>query len=47
MGITKVHDRVRIYFGEKYGMRIESEPDEGTTVYIRMPKLEEEPHESR
>ena len=47
IGMKNVNDRVRIYFGEKYGMRIESEPDEGTTVYIRMPKLEEEPHESR
>lgn len=41
IGIKNVNDRLRIYFGEGYGLTIESVPDEGTTVKIRMPKIEE------
>ncbi len=39
IGIKNVNDRIRIYFGEQYGVSIFSEPDEGTTVQIRMPKV--------
>ncbi len=46
-GMKNVNDRVKIYFGERYGIRIESELDEGTTVYIRMAKVEGENYESR
>lgn len=42
IGIKNVNDRIKIYFGEKYGIKIESELDEGTKVIIRMPKLEKE-----
>lgn len=41
IGIKNVNDRIKIYFGEEYGITIESEPDEGTCVRIRMPKVEE------
>lgn len=41
IGIKNVNDRIKIYFGEEYGITIESEPDEGTCVSIRMPKVEE------
>lgn len=47
IGIKNVNDRVKIYFGEQYGMKIESELDEGTKVPIRMPKLEEDSYEAR
>ena len=47
IGMKNVNDRVRIYFGEQYGMKIESEPDVGTKVCIRMPKLREETYEYR
>ena len=47
IGMKNVNDRVKIYFGERYGMHIESEPDVGTKVYIRMPKLLEEGDEHR
>lgn len=48
IGMKNVNDRVKIYFGERYGMEIKSEPDVGTTVYIRMAKVEEEDsYESR
>lgn len=41
IGIKNVNDRLRIYFGEKYGLRITSELDVGTSVEIRMPKIRE------
>jgi len=39
IGIKNVNDRIKIYFGEKYGLTIISVPDEGTRVDIRMPKV--------
>ena len=39
IGIKNVNDRLRIYFGEGYGLKITSELDEGTCVEIRMPKV--------
>ena len=41
IGIKNVNERIKIYFGESYGLTIESEPDEGTSVKIRMPKIKE------
>ena len=40
IGIKNVNDRIKIYFGEEYGLTITSELDEGTCVDIRMPKVE-------
>ena len=42
IGIKNVNDRLKIYFGKQYGLRIESVPDEGTCVEIRMPKVRQE-----
>ena len=39
IGIKNVNDRLRIYFGPGYGLSIDSVPDEGTTVTIRMPQV--------
>lgn len=47
IGIKNVNDRIRIYFGEEYGITIESEPDEGTCVTIRMPKVEGDGYETK
>ena len=47
IGIKNVNDRIKIYFGEEYGITIESEPDEGTCVSIRMPKVGEGGYESK
>ena len=47
IGIKNVHDRIRIYFGEEYGLHITSEPDEGTCVAIRIPKLKEGDYEGK
>ena len=37
-GLKNVNDRIRLLYGEKYGIRIFSAPDEGTTVVMRFPK---------
>ncbi len=42
IGIKNVDDRLKIYFGQDYGIRIDSVPDEGTRVMIRMPKVRRE-----
>lgn len=42
IGVKNVDDRLKIYFGPRYGIAIESAPDEGTRVHILMPKVREE-----
>lgn len=42
IGVKNVNDRLKIYFGEKYGLCIESELDVGTTVTVRIPKIDKE-----
>lgn len=37
IGVRNVNERIRLYFGEDYGLSIESEPDEGTVISIRLP----------
>ena len=39
IGIRNVQQRIQIYFKGDYGVRIESELDEGTTVQVRIPKI--------
>ena len=39
IGVKNVNDRLKIYFGNQYGITIHSALDEGTTVRIRMPKI--------
>lgn len=39
VGLVNVNNRIRILFGREYGLSVESEPDEGTTVTIRMPAV--------
>ena len=41
-GVRNVHRRIRLTFGEGYGLTIMSEPDEGTLVRIRLPALTRE-----
>jgi len=41
IGIKNVNDRLQIYFGRQYGLRITSELDVGTCVEIRMPEIKE------
>ena len=42
IGFRNVHRRIRLTFGAGYGLTIFSEPDDGTTVRIRLPALDEE-----
>lgn len=39
IGLSNVHQRIQLYFGKEYGLLIESELDEGTTVHIHLPRL--------
>ncbi len=45
IGIKNVNDRVKIYFGERYGVTITSELDEGTRMELHMPKIMEDDYE--
>ena len=47
IGFRNVHQRIRLTFGEPYGLTIYSEPDAGTTVRIRLPALTEPPGEKK
>lgn len=40
IGLKNVHERIKLYFGEEYGLEVYSEPDEGTTIRIHMPSIE-------
>ncbi|WP_199615355.1 cache domain-containing sensor histidine kinase [Paenibacillus alkalitolerans] len=37
VGVRNVHERIRLYYGDKYGLDVESELEEGTTVNIWIP----------
>ena len=39
IGLSNVHQRIQLYFGKRYGLEIESELDEGTTVHIHLPQV--------
>ena len=39
VGLINVHKRIMLRFGRQYGLMIESEPDEGTTVTIHLPAV--------
>ncbi len=37
IGVKNVNERIKLYFGESYGLTIWSEPDEGTIIEIHLP----------
>ncbi|WP_077610534.1 sensor histidine kinase [Clostridium sp. Marseille-P2415] len=39
IGVKNVNERIKLYFGEKYGLTIDSEPDEGTAITIHLPAV--------
>lgn len=39
VGLVNVNNRIQILFGKEYGLFVESEPDEGTTVSICIPAV--------
>lgn len=40
IGLRNVHERIQLCYGRPYGLTIFSEPDVGTTVRIRLPRVE-------
>lgn len=40
IGVMNVKERIQLYFGEEYGMHIESNPDIGTKVVLTFPAIE-------
>lgn len=43
IGLSNIHNRLRLLFGERYGIAIESKPGQGTTVTLRLPQLPSTP----
>lgn len=41
LGLDNVNHRIRLNYGDGYGLRFDSERDEGTTVTLRLPLLRE------
>jgi len=41
-GLACIHNRIRLFFGEKYGLEISSQEGQGTKVTVRIPRLEGE-----
>lgn len=39
IGVRNVHERIRLYYGENYGVKIVSEVDEGTEVLLHLPAM--------
>jgi len=39
VGLVNVNNRIQILFGKEYGLTVESELDEGTTVSVRIPAI--------
>lgn len=43
IGLKNIHRRIRLYYGDRYGLSIDSRPGRGTSVTIRLPyKVQEE-----
>ena len=47
IGVKNVNERIKLYFGEKYGLSIDSEPDVGTEVLMHLPAIPYEKIEER
>lgn len=47
VGVKNVHERIQLYFGKEYGLKIESELDVGTKVQIWLPLIEKENMEDK
>ncbi|RCX23376.1 two-component system sensor histidine kinase YesM [Fontibacillus phaseoli] len=42
VGVNNVQERILLYYGKAYGLYFESEPEEGTTVTIKLPVVKPE-----
>lgn len=41
IGIKNVNDRIKLYFGNNYGISVDSKVNEGTKVYIKLPIIKD------
>ncbi|TFE23779.1 sensor histidine kinase [Cohnella luojiensis] len=41
-GLTSVQERIVLFYGHEYGVKVHSAPDEGTTVVVRLPLRQKE-----
>lgn len=44
VGLSNINDRIKLSYGERYGINIESEPNKGTKVIIVLPFNKGEDH---
>lgn len=42
IGLRNVHRRIKLYYGDRYGLTITSKPNKGTKVVLRMPLKEDD-----
>ncbi len=47
IGLSNVHKRIKLHFGEQYGLTIQSRLNEGTTVLVRIPAILDRGEEQR
>ncbi len=47
VGLINVQRRIQLRFGQQYGLKIESEPDEGTVVTIHLPAIPYNPENAK
>jgi len=40
IGLKNIHSRIRLYYGLQYGLTVESSPEKGTKVSIRIPEID-------
>ncbi|MFD0716240.1 histidine kinase [Paenibacillus sp. GCM10027626] len=45
-GFRNVRERIELYFGFEYGIKVDSRPGAGTKVIVCLPKLDQEPSEA-
>lgn len=45
VGLRNVNERIKLYFGPTYGLEINSEPDEGTSIKIHIPIIRYDDYE--
>ncbi len=45
IGLRNIHERIRLYFGEGYGLTVTSEYGNGTTVIIKLPVMHKKEQE--
>jgi two-component system sensor histidine kinase YesM len=43
VGLANVNERVRLHFGEPYGLRLSSSPNAGTTAELSLPVMRQAP----